>query len=107
MSDHLRADPASLERFAGRSSGREHDFTSLRAQMDAVHLQRGAFGHIPGIGDRIYHAYQELVDGCETTTSSMASAMGWLALGVRGTAQAYQGSDQAAAHRVTQAGGHR
>jgi hypothetical protein len=107
MSEHLQAEAACLERFAGRSSDRERDFTALRAQLDAVHLDRGAFGHIPGIGDRIYHAYQQLVDDCETATTSMASAMGWLALGVRGTAQAYRGSDQAAAHRVTQAGGHR
>ena len=106
MSDHVQVDPAALERFAGRSSDREQDFVSLRGQMDAVHLDRGAFGYIPGIGDRIHSAYQEFVDGCESTTISMASAMGWLALGVRGTAQAYQASDQGAADRVTQAGGH-
>jgi hypothetical protein len=107
MSDHVQGDVPSLERFAGQSSAREHDFAALRGQMDAVHLGRGAFGHIPGIGDRIYRAYEEFVDGCETTTTSMASAMGWLAVGVRGTAQAYQASDQAAADRITGAGGHR
>ena len=106
MSDHVQVDTPSLERFAGRSSDREQDFTSLRGQMDAVHLDRGAFGYIPGIGDKIYNAYQEFVEGCESATTSMVSAMGWLALGVRGTAQAYAGSDHAAADRVTQAGGH-
>jgi hypothetical protein len=107
MSDHVQADVASLERFAGGSSDREQEFVSLRGQMDAVHLDRGAFGYIPGIGDRVYCAYQEFVDGCESATTSLASAMGWLSLGVRGTAQAYRAGDQAAADRVTQAGGHR
>src|SRR3954466_783257 len=107
MSDQVRVDATSLERFAGRSADRERDFVALRSRLDMVHLDRGAFGHIPGIGDRIHAAYQEFVDGCESTTTSMASAMGWLAVGVRGTAQAYQGSDRAAADRVTQAGGHR
>lgn len=105
MSDHLQVDAPSLERFAGRSSDREQDFTTLRGQLDAIHLDRGAFGYIPGIGEKIYSAYQELVDGCESTTTSMASAMGWLALGVRGTAQAYQGTDQGAGQNITQAGG--
>src|SRR4051794_9502 len=107
MSDHVRVDAPSLERFAVGSSDREQELTSLRGQMDAVHLGRDAFGHIPGIGAKIYGAYQEFVDGCESATTSMASAMDWLALGVRGTAQAYQGSDHAAADRVNQAGGHR
>ncbi|WP_030440539.1 hypothetical protein [Actinoplanes subtropicus] len=107
MTDHVQVDTPSLERFAGRSADRERDFTTLRGQMDSVHLDRGAFGYIPGIGEKIYNAYQEFVDGCEFTTTSMASAMGWLALGVRGTAQAYDAGDQGAADRVTGAGGHR
>ena len=107
MSDHVQVDAPSLERFAGRSSDREQQFSSLRGEMGAVHLDRGAFGYIPGIGEKVYSAYQEFVDGCESATTSMASAMGWLARGVRGTAQAYTASDQAAADRVTQAGGGR
>ena len=107
MGENVQAEPASLRQFAGRSSDREQDFTALRAQMDAVHLQRGAFGYIPGIGERIHAAYQEFVDGCESSTTSMASAMGWLAIGTRGTAQAYEASDNQAADRVEQAGGHR
>jgi uncharacterized protein YukE len=106
MSDHVRVEAPALEQFASRSSDREEEFVALRGQMDAVHLDRGAFGYIPGIGSKIYSAYQEFVDGCESTTTSMATAMGWLAIGVRGTAQAYQASDQGAADRVTQAGAH-
>lgn len=105
MADEFEVDPPALERFAGRSADRERQFTSLRSEMDAVHLDRDAFGHIPGIGDRIYSAYQEFVDGCESATTEMASSMGWIALGVRGTAQAYEGSDHHAADRVNQAGG--
>lgn len=107
MSDHVRVEAPALEQFATRSSDREEQFVALRGEMDAVHLDRGAFGYIPGIGARIHQAYQEFVDGCESTTTSMGNAMGWLALGVRGTAQAYQGSDHGAADRVTRAGGHR
>ena len=107
MTDHVHVEGPALERFAGRSADREQDFTTLRGQMDAVHLDRGAFGYIPGIGEKIYSAYQEFVEGCESSTTSMASAMGWLALGTRGTAQAYGASDQGAADRVTPAGGHR
>lgn len=107
MGENVQAEPAALRQFAGRSTDREQDFTALRAQMDTVHLQRGAFGYIPGIGDRIHAAYQEFVDGCETSTTSMASAMDWLAIGTRSTAQAYEASDQNAADRAQQAGGHR
>jgi hypothetical protein len=106
MGDHVQVDAPALERFAGRSSDREQDFTLLRGQMDAVHLPREAFGYIPGIGEKIYSAYTEFVDGCETATTSMASAMGWLALATRGTAQAYTASDQSSADKITQAGGH-
>ena len=106
MSDHVRVEGPALERFASRSSDRESEFVALRGRMDAVHLDRDAFGHIPGIGAKIYGAYQEFVDGCASTTTSMADAMGWLALGVRGTAQAYRSSDQGAADRVTRSGGH-
>jgi hypothetical protein len=107
MSDHVRVEGPALEQFASRSSDRESEFVALRGRMDAVQLDRGAFGYIPGIGARISSAYEEFVDGCEFTATSMANAMGWLALGVRGTAQAYASSDQGAADRVTGAGGHR
>jgi hypothetical protein len=106
MSDHVRVEAPALEQFASRSSDREQEFVALCGQMDAVHLDRGAFGYIPGIGAKIYGAYREFVDGCESTTTSMATAMGWLAIGVRGTAQAYDAGDQGAADRVTRAGGH-
>jgi hypothetical protein len=106
MSDHVRVEGPALEQFAARSSDRESEFVALRGQMDAVHLDRGAFGYIPGIGAKVHEAYEEFVGGCEFTATSMANAMGWLALGVRGTAQAYQASDQGAAGRVTEAGGH-
>lgn len=107
MSDEVKIDAPALERYAAGSSARQQDLTGLRARMDGAHLQRGAFGYIPGIGDRVYGAYQEFVDGCETATQFMANMMGSIATGVRNTAKDAEATDHGAAGRISQAGGHR
>lgn len=107
MSDEVQIDAPALERYAAGSSGRQQELTALHARMESVHLQRGAFGYIPGIGDQVYGAYQDFVDGCETATQFMANMMGSIATGVHNTAKDAQTADHAAAGRITQAGGHR
>jgi hypothetical protein len=102
----VKADLPAMERFADRSSDRETDFVSLRSQMDAIHLDRGAFGYIPGIGARVDAAYEEFVSGCESATTAAGEMMGWIAIGVDGAAQAYRASDQGARDRIHQSGGH-
>jgi hypothetical protein len=102
----IKADPPAMGRFADRSSDRETDLVSLRGQMDAIHLDRGAFGYIPGIGARVDAAYEEFVSGCEEAVTSAALMMGFISAGVEGAADAYQQSDHAAGARIHQSGGH-
>jgi hypothetical protein len=94
-------EPPALERFAGTSIDRQQDLGDLHGRMEAVHLPRDAFGHIPGIGSRVYEAYDEFVNGCADSLSSAGESMASIAFAVRAVVQAYLGSDQAAADSMT------
>jgi hypothetical protein len=98
MSDFY-VEPAALERFAATSMDREHDFHDLRTRMNNVHLPRDSFGYIPGIGNRIYDAYTDFVDGCADSLASAAESMAEIAAAVRGVVSAYATSDQTAHNR--------
>jgi hypothetical protein len=89
-------DPPSLERFAASSMDRKHDFDLLRSRMEAVRLPRDGFGYIPGIGNRVYDAYDECTHGCSDSLSSAAESMASIAAAVRAVVTAYVTSDQAA-----------
>jgi hypothetical protein len=94
MSD-FHIEPQALERFAASSMNRHHDFGDLRTRMDRVHVPREGFGYIPGIGDRVYEAYDEFVRGCAESVASAAESMAEIAAAVRGVVTAYVTSDQA------------
>jgi hypothetical protein len=97
MGDTFHVEPPALDRFAGTSAGREQDLAGLRGRMRNAEVPRDAFGYVPGIGGRVYEAYDEFVTGCTDSVSSAADSMGSIADAVRAVAHAYAGSDQAAA----------
>jgi hypothetical protein len=82
----FKVDPPALEQFAGTSMNRQHDFDTLHSKIQGISVPRDAFGYVPGIGGRVFDAYQEFVHGC---TDSIASA-------VRGVNYAYDTSDHKA-----------
>jgi citrate synthase len=93
MGDHLDVDPAALEAFAKTSDGRRRSFDQLRRQVDQAHVASDSFGRIPGIGHRIYQAYDQHVRECADGVSSAAEAMAAIASGVRGTVATYRKAD--------------
>jgi hypothetical protein len=90
MSDHLLVEPAALEAFAKTSDERRHSFDRLRTQVDQAHVSSDSFGRIPGIGERVYQAYDEHVQGCADGVSSAAEAMAAIASAMRATVNTYR-----------------
>ena len=79
----MKIDAAALEAFAKASDRRRHDFDQVRKQADQTRVDRESFGRIPGIGSRVYGAYDEHVRACEDGISSAGEAMAAIASGVR------------------------
>jgi hypothetical protein len=92
----FHVEPPALERFAASSVDRQGDLADLRGRMQEVHVPRDSFGHIPGIGGRVYDAYDEFVSGCADSVASAAETMASIASAVRGVVHAYLTSDHAA-----------
>ena len=83
MSDEMVVDAAALEAFAQSSDRRRGEFDRVRDQADQTRVDRESFGKIPGIGARVYEAYDEHVRACEDGIASAATAMASIASGVR------------------------
>jgi hypothetical protein len=79
----MKIDAAALEAFAKSSDRRRDDFDKVRTQADQTRVDRESFGRIPGIGGRVYGAYDEHTRACEDGISSAAEAMAAIASGVR------------------------
>ena len=99
MVSDFRVDPPALEQFAAASTDRGHEFDDLHTRMRGLRLPRDSFGYIPGIGGRVYDAYDEFSHGCTDAIASAAESMASIATAVRGVATAYLGTDQAAHDR--------
>jgi hypothetical protein len=87
--DSFQVDPEALEAFAKTSDDRQKAFDDLLTAMTIARVEEDAFGRIPGIGARIYAAYDEHVQACEEGVASAAEAMALISSGVRGTALNY------------------
>jgi hypothetical protein len=79
----MKVDAAALEAFAKSSDRRRGEYDGVRTQADQTRVDRESFGRIPGIGSRVYSAYDEHVRACEEGISSAAEAMAAIASGVR------------------------
>ena len=67
----FKVDPPALEQFAGTSMNRQHDFDNLHSTIQGISVPRDAFGYVPGIGGRVFDAYQEFVHGCTDWDANM------------------------------------
>jgi hypothetical protein len=83
LADEMKVDAAALEAFAKSSDRRRGDFDRVKTQADGTRVDRESFGKIPGIGARVYNAYDEHVRACEDGIASAAEAMAGIASGVR------------------------
>jgi hypothetical protein len=79
----MKIDAAELEAFAKTSDRRRGDFDRVKGRADQTRVDREAFGKIPGIGARVYSAYDEHTRACEDGIASAAEAMASIASGVR------------------------
>lgn len=90
MSDHLLVETDALETYAKTSDNRRHAFDQLRAQVDQAHVSSDSFGRIPGIGERVYQAYDQHVQQCADGITSAAEAMAAIASAMRDTVNTYR-----------------
>jgi hypothetical protein len=79
----MKIDAEALEAFAKASDRRRQDFDQVKKHADQTRVDRESFGRIPGIGERVYDAYDEHVRACEEGISSAGEAMAAIASGVR------------------------
>ncbi len=79
----MKIDAAALEAFAKSSDRRRGQYDQVKTQADQTRVDREAFGKIPGIGARVYSAYDEHTRACEDGIASAAEAMAAIASGVR------------------------
>jgi hypothetical protein len=96
----FEVDPPVLETFAGTSDGRRSSFDTEHQNIQNAHVAKESFGRIPGIGERIYQAYDQHVQACADGIASAAEAMAAIASGVRAVVANYKGSDDTAAHNL-------
>ncbi|HEX6499539.1 MAG TPA: type VII secretion target [Micromonosporaceae bacterium] len=97
----FKVEPQALERFAATSDARGDAFGNVRAAMAAAEVPGDSFGRIPGIGARIFQAYQQHVHACTEGIASAAEAMTAIAEGVRGMAANYHDADSASNDNMT------
>jgi hypothetical protein len=95
VGDHLLVETTALEAYAKTSDDRRHSFDRLRTQVDQAHVSSDSFGLIPGIGPRIYQAYNDHVQQCADGVSSAAEAMAAIASAMRATVSTYRKSENA------------
>lgn len=79
----MQVHSGALEMFARSSDSRRRDFDAVKARADQTRVGRESFGRIPGIGERVYSAYDEHVRACEDGIASAAEAMATIASAVR------------------------
>jgi hypothetical protein len=79
----MQVHSGALETFARSSDNRRRDFDDVKTKAAQVRVGRESFGKIPGIGSRVYEAYDEHVRACEDGIASAAEAMAGIASGVR------------------------
>jgi hypothetical protein len=95
VTDEMTVDAATLEAFARSSDRRRGDFDRVQTRADQTRVDRESFGKIPGIGARVYGAYDEHVRACEDGIASAAEAMAAIASGVRAAIVNVERADEA------------
>jgi hypothetical protein len=95
MQPDFMVDPPALETFADTSVSRGQAFDGLRDQVRGMELPRDAFGYVPGVGGRVYDAYDEFTRNVADSLTSCAETMMSISSAVRGVVLAYESADDA------------
>ncbi len=85
-----------LAAFAATSDQRQQEFGQCLSRAGQLTVSQDAFGHIPGIGARVFHAYQNHVQQCQLGIGSAAEAMASVSNGTRATILGYRAADTSA-----------
>jgi hypothetical protein len=85
-----------LETFAQTSQQRAAAFGQCLAEARQITLSPDAFGHLPGVGARVYQAYDGYAGGCQAGIGQSAAAMSQIQRGINTTIADYQRADTAA-----------
>jgi uncharacterized protein YukE len=87
--------PDALVEFASRCEGYGDEMEALSRSLAEAALNRDAFGHIPGVAERIYTAYDEHVEQCQDAVQSSSTTMAGIGLNVALTADQYRQAEEA------------
>jgi hypothetical protein len=86
MSD-IEVDPDVLDDYAARWDTMAETASGWNPVLQAAELGRESFGYIPGIGNRVWDAYEQLRDVCQQVTLGAVEAMSSVGDGLRSTAE--------------------
>lgn len=95
MQGQFTVDPAELDR-AGAAFQQQAEATQrIKTGLEAIRLERGDFGYVPGLGNVCWNAYSEHVDACSTSLGQLSTSLTTLATTTLDTAADYRRTEQA------------
>lgn len=93
MSD-IHVEPDALEKLAAATTDRAEIMAELKNKLQAMQVPRASFGFIPGIGDRVFTAYDEFVDNLRDSLWEAKSSMNEIADTLKLVADQYRVADR-------------
>jgi uncharacterized protein YukE len=76
------------------ADGRAEALRSRLQDLDQAQIGRDAFGHIPGIGARIYDAYDQHIDNIGRALTETIGLVGQIQKSIDDCADLYEGIDK-------------
>lgn len=92
----FEVDKPVVREFAHQSLHRAEAFQQCLAEARQLTLSPDAFGRLPMVSSRVYHAYTSYVSGCEAGIGQAATAMSQIRAGIYTTIAEYKRADTAA-----------
>jgi uncharacterized protein YukE len=86
MSD-IEVDPDALDDHAKRWDDKAESASGWNPVLRSAELGRESFGYIPGIGNRVWDAYEQLRNVCQQVTTDAVDVMSAVGDGLRKTAE--------------------
>jgi hypothetical protein len=83
----IEVDPDVLDDHAARWDIMAETASNWNPMLRSAELGRESFGYIPGIGNRVWDAYEQLRDICQQVTLGAVEAMSSVGEGLRSTAE--------------------
>lgn len=99
-------DPDVLDEYAVRWDDTAVNASTWNPMLQSAELGRESFGYIPGIGNRVWDAYEQLRDLCQQLTLDTVEAMSSVGEGLRATANNHRKAEDLIDSRImlTEAG---